>query len=62
MLYRLSDGYITGVIEYDSEADEYQPPEGHGMILAPQGVRGKWSMCGKGWTYKNNKFIEPPRK
>lgn len=61
-LYRLSDGYIQNKIEYDSEVDVYQPPEGFAMILAPEGLKGKWSMCGIGWTYKDNKFIEPARK
>ncbi len=60
-LYRLSDGFIENKIEYDDEVDQFEPPEGYGMTPAVF-VKGKWSACGIGWTYKDEKFTEPPRK
>jgi len=61
-LYRFSDGYIDNVIWYDSDAAQYTPPEGQGMVEIPGDgyYPGKWSPCGIGWSYINGQFIEPP--
>jgi len=60
-VYRSSDGKIVNKIEYDNEVDQYQPPEGHKMVESVT-LKGKWSMCGIGWTYKDGNFIEPTKK
>ena len=63
-VYRLSDGLIENVIWWDKdEAPNVQPPDGSDFVQIPNdgAFAGEWSMCGIGWSYLNNQFVEPPK-
>lgn len=62
--YKIDTGLIENVIWLDD--DELPnlinfPPEGYAIVDIPsEGIAGKWSMCGAGWSYIDGQFIEPP--
>jgi len=63
-VYRLSDGYIENTIIWDKDAaPDVQAIDGFGFAEIPnQGAHaGEWSMCGVGWSYINDQFVEPSK-
>jgi hypothetical protein len=60
--YNISSGLIENVIYIeDSVAPTLQWPEGYAIADIPNGLSGEWSMCGIGWRYINDQFVEPTK-
>jgi len=59
--YNVNTGLIENVIWIDDEiVSTLVWPEGYAIVDIPQnGIAGEWSMCGIGWSYINDQFIEP---
>lgn len=56
----------TGLIENillieDDVAPTLEWADGFAVAAIPEGLSGKWSMCGIGWTYTDGQFVEPPQ-
>jgi len=62
--YNKTTGLIENVIWLDSDAIDTLvdfPPENYGIVDIPTGgIAGTWSMCGVGWSYVDEQFVEPP--
>jgi hypothetical protein len=59
--YNVQTGLIKNVILVDDDAvSSLILPAGYAVVDLPHGgISGKWSMCGVGWSYLNEKFVEP---
>jgi hypothetical protein len=59
--YNVQSGLIENVILVDNDlASSLILPEGYAIVDIPNGgINGKWSMCGAGWSYIKEKFVEP---
>lgn len=61
--YNLETGLIENVLWIDDEvAPKLTWPQGYAIVDIPTGgIAGEWSMCGIGWSYINDQFVEPPK-
>jgi hypothetical protein len=62
--YNTTTGLIENVVWLDNDAIpslvDY-PPQGYAIVDIPTGgIFGTWSMCGIGWSYIDEQFVEPP--
>lgn len=61
--YNVSNGFIENVIVIDELiAPNLTWQEGYAIVQIPDvDINSQWSSCGIGWSYIENKFVEPPR-
>lgn len=59
--YNTQTGLIENVLWVeDDDVPTLVWPDGYAIVDIPTGgIGGKWSMCGIGWSYINNQFVEP---
>jgi hypothetical protein len=59
--YDTTTGLIENVLWIDdSVASSLIWPTGYAIVDIPDDIIGAWSVCGIGWSYIDNQFIEPP--